>query len=150
MEYFQEQKSYATPVINRCSTREAKRIKRIDMESLVRLQSYPWPGNIRELQNVIERSVIVCDSENFSVDESWLTQFRIEVGRSSKGDAARRSNELVRQGKDLIESALARSRGKIAGTQGAAELLGMPVSTLNSKIKALKIDKHRFRSDLAN
>jgi transcriptional regulator with GAF, ATPase, and Fis domain len=89
-------------------------------------------------------NVIVCDGQNFSVDESWRTQVRSEAGLSSNEDAARRSNEPVRQGKDLIESALARSKGKIAGAHGAAETLGMPVSTLNSKLKALKIDKHRF------
>jgi formate hydrogenlyase transcriptional activator len=123
--------------IDRYSNRDGKKIRRIDKESLDRLQSYPWPGNIRELQNVIERSVIVCDTEDFSVDESWLSQGR-NVGRPL-------SDELVSQEKELIESALAKTKGRVSGPTGAAAMLGMPASTLDSKIKALKIDKRRFQ-----
>jgi DNA-binding NtrC family response regulator len=100
------------------------------------LQSYSWPGNIRELQNVIERSAILCDSENFSVDESWLS--------TAASPARPLSQEMVLQEKELIEAALAECKGRVSGSSGAAAKLGMPPSTLDSKIRALKIDKRRF------
>jgi PAS domain S-box-containing protein len=125
--------------IDRYSSKAGKKIRRIDKKSLEGLQSYPWPGNIRELQNIIERSVIVCDTENFSVDESWLSQER----RASRP----LSDELVTQEKELIEAALARTHGRVSGPAGAAAELGMPASTLDSKIKSLKIDKRRFQTD---
>ncbi|MGA9245671.1 MAG: helix-turn-helix domain-containing protein, partial [Silvibacterium sp.] len=105
------------------------------------LQSYRWPGNIRELQNVIERSVIICDSENVSIDESWL------VGHSAGRDAAIQplSEKLAAQEKEMIEAALAVCDGRVSGPRGAAARLGIPQSTLDSKIKALKINKHPFR-----
>ncbi|HYL46116.1 MAG TPA: sigma 54-interacting transcriptional regulator [Candidatus Limnocylindrales bacterium] len=123
--------------IDRFASKEAKKIRRIDPKSLERLQTYPWPGNIRELQNVIERSVIVCDTETFSVDESWL----------SREAPLRRplADEIVAQEKQMIEAALAECRGRISGAAGAAEKLGMAPSTLDSKIKALKINKHRYK-----
>ncbi|HTV57405.1 MAG TPA: sigma 54-interacting transcriptional regulator [Verrucomicrobiae bacterium] len=123
--------------IDRYASKSGKKILRIDRKSLDRLQSYPWPGNIRELQNVIERSVIVCDTEDFSVDESWLSQSR-EPGRPL-------SDELMTQEKTLIEEALSKSRGRVSGHTGAAAILGMPASTLDSKIKSLKIDKRRYQ-----
>jgi formate hydrogenlyase transcriptional activator len=124
--------------IDRFSSRSGKKILRIDRASLEHLQTYSWPGNIRELQNVIERSVIVCDTEDFSVDESWLSQ-----GRSMARPLA---DELVSQEKEEIESALARAKGRVSGPQGAAVMLGMPASTLDSKIKSLRIDKRRFQA----
>jgi formate hydrogenlyase transcriptional activator len=102
------------------------------------LQSYSWPGNIRELQNVIERSVILCDSENLSVDESWLS--------AQPRPARQLTHELVAQEKESIESALADCRGRVAGPTGAAAKLGMPPSTLDSKIRSLRIDKRRFHT----
>jgi formate hydrogenlyase transcriptional activator len=124
--------------IDRYASKAGKKIRRIDKKSLDRLQSYPWPGNIRELQNVIERSVIVCDTEDFSVDESWL---------SHKNNASRPlSHELSTQEREIIEAALAESKGRVSGPSGAAAKLGMPSSTLDSKIKSLKIDKRRFNS----
>ena len=124
--------------IDRYSTKAGKKIRHIDKKSLDSLLSYPWPGNIRELQNVIERSVIVCDTEDFSVDESWLSH----AGFASPPLA----DELATQEKDLIESALARTKGRVSGPAGAAAVLGMPASTLDSKIKSLKIDKRRFHT----
>jgi formate hydrogenlyase transcriptional activator len=122
--------------IDRYSSKAGKKIRRIDKKSLHHLQSYPWPGNIRELQNVIERSVIVCDTEDFSVDESWLSHERT---------ASRPlSDELVTQEKEIIEAALAQTSGRVSGPAGAAARLGMPASTLDSKIKTLKINKRRF------
>jgi len=122
--------------IHRYCSKAGKDIKSIDKKSLDRLQSYPWPGNIRELQNVIERSAILCDSENFSVDESWLSAAARPVRPFSQ--------EIVSQEKELIEAALAECKGRVSGSSGAAAKLGMPPSTLDSKIRALKIDKRRF------
>jgi transcriptional regulator with GAF, ATPase, and Fis domain len=122
--------------IDRYAHKTGKRIRNIEKRSLDRLQSYPWPGNIRELQNVIERSVILCDSQNFSVDDSWLSIAQ----RSSRPLA----QEMTSQEKELIEAALAECKGRVSGPAGAAAKLGMPPSTLDSKIRALKIDKRRF------
>ncbi len=124
--------------IDRFSSKAGKKIRHIDKKSLDRLQLYPWPGNIRELQNVIERSVIVCDTEAFSVDESWLSHERA----SSRPLA----DELVTQEKEIIEAALAQTGGRVSGPTGAAARLGMPASTLDSKIKSLKINKRQFQT----
>ncbi|MGA7446630.1 MAG: sigma 54-interacting transcriptional regulator [Terriglobales bacterium] len=122
--------------IHRYCSKAGKDVKSIDKKSLDRLQSYSWPGNIRELQNVIERSAILCDSENFSVDESWLS--------TAACPARPLSQEMVLQEKERIESALAECKGRVSGSSGAAAKLGMPPSTLDSKIHALKIDKRQF------
>jgi transcriptional regulator with PAS, ATPase and Fis domain len=127
--------------VDRYATKAGKRITGIAKRSLELLQSYTWPGNIRELQNVIERSVIVCDSENLSVDESWLGKRPTAAGSSAKP----LSERLASQEKEMIEAALAASNGRISGPSGAAARLGIPQSTLDSKIKSLKIDKHQFR-----
>ena len=124
--------------IDRYASKTGKHIRHIARRSMDQLQSYAWPGNIRELQNVIERSVILCDTENFSVDESWLSP----EPRSSRVLA----HEIIAQEKEFIESALAECKGRVSGPSGAAVRLGMPPSTLDSKIRALKIDKQRFHS----
>jgi PAS domain S-box-containing protein len=129
--------------IDRYARKSGKSIRRINKRSLELLQSYPWPGNIRELQNVIERSVIVCESENFSIDESWLS--RQPRGTESIG-SAELSQKVAAQEKEIIESALKESGGRVFGPLGAATRLGIPRSTLESKIRALRIDKNRFRS----
>jgi DNA-binding NtrC family response regulator len=118
----------------------AKRIRQIEKRTLELCESYQWPGNIRELQNIVERSVILCSGETFSIDEAWL---------SSQGPLREDGSEplpqtLEDQEKDMIESALAKSRGKVAGPRGAAARLGIPPSTLESKIKQLGIEKRRF------
>jgi DNA-binding NtrC family response regulator len=105
---------------------------------LEHLQSYPWPGNIRELQNVVERSVIVCDTDEFMVDESWLST------KPAINGPTMLTNGLAAQEKALIEDALRATRGRVYGPFGAAERLGVPRSTLESKIRALKINKRRF------
>jgi DNA-binding NtrC family response regulator len=115
----------------------------VSKKSLDLLQSYPWPGNIRELQNVIERSVIVCETENFSVDESWLSR---QPPASDPKMRVELSGQLAAQEKEIIEAALRESRGRVSGPSGAAAKLGMPGSTLESKIRSLKIDKNRFRT----
>jgi DNA-binding NtrC family response regulator len=122
--------------IDRFSIKTGKKIRHIDRRSLDRLQNYPWPGNIRELQNIIERSVIVCDTEDFFVDESWL----------SHTTSRPLADELVTQEKEIIEAALAQTNGRISGPTGAAARLGMPASTLDSKIKSLKINKRQFQT----
>ena len=110
--------------------------------SLELVQSYPWPGNIRELQNVIERSVIVCESENFSVDEGWLSRPSAVTGQR----AVDFSEMLAAQEREMIEAALRESQGRVFGPSGAAARLGMPRSTLESKIRSLKINKNRFKT----
>jgi transcriptional regulator with PAS, ATPase and Fis domain len=127
--------------VDRYATKAGKRITGISRKSLDLLQSYAWPGNIRELQNVIERSVIVSDSENLAVDESWLGR----RAASSDSPAHHLSQRLASQEKEMIEAALAASNGKVAGPSGAAAKLGIPQSTLDSKIRSLKINKHQFR-----
>jgi DNA-binding NtrC family response regulator len=122
--------------IDRFSSQAGKKFRRIDKKSLDRLKAYPWPGNIRELQNVIERSVIVCETEDFSVDGSWLSH-------GSSGQSL--PDELETQEKVRIEAALAATKGRISGPSGAAVMLGMPASTLDSKIKSLNIHKRRFQ-----
>jgi formate hydrogenlyase transcriptional activator len=129
--------------LNRCAKNVGKNIRGINKKSLELLQSYPWPGNIRELQNVIERSVIMCETENFSLDETWLPQQ--PVASESKGQSDF-SQKLAARGKELIESALRESEGRVFGPSGAAAKLGIARSTLESKIQSLKINKNRFRA----
>jgi transcriptional regulator with GAF, ATPase, and Fis domain len=120
-----------------------KNLRHVDQETLDLLQSYAWPGNIRELQNVIERSVILCETEIFSIDESWLPQPTALTPESKQQVELPR--KLLAQEKDMIEAALKESRGRIFGPTGAAVKLGIPRSTLESKIRSLKINKNRFR-----
>jgi formate hydrogenlyase transcriptional activator len=130
-------------LIDRYARKAGKNIRGVNKRSLELLQSYPWPGNIRELQNVIERSVIVCDTENFSVDESWLSRQPHATGPKSQLEL---SQKLASQEKDMIEAALRESGGRVSGPSGAAAKLGIPGSTLYSKIGSLRIDKNRFKT----
>jgi formate hydrogenlyase transcriptional activator len=129
--------------IDRFARKAGKSIRGINKKSLDLLQSYPWPGNIRELQNVIERSVIVCETEVFSVDESWLSRQPLEVETKSPLDL---NEKLAAQEKEIIEAALRECGGRVFGPSGAAARLGMPRSTLESKIRSLKINKNRFKT----
>ena len=129
-------------LIDRYARKAGKNIRGVNKRSLELLQSYPWPGNIRELQNVIERSVIVCETENLSVDESWLSR-QAPVTRPQSDPGL--SRKPAAQEKEIIEGALRESRGRVAGPSGAAAKLGIPGSTLESKIRSLKINKHRFK-----
>jgi formate hydrogenlyase transcriptional activator len=127
--------------IHRYASKLGKKIRSASRKTIDLLQSYYWPGNIRELQNVIERSIIVCDTENFSVDENWFVSDSCQaqpVGQPL-------SDMLVSQTKEMIEAALAESGGRVSGPSGAAAKLGMPASTLESKIKSLKINKYLFK-----
>jgi transcriptional regulator with PAS, ATPase and Fis domain len=127
--------------IDRYASKAGKKIRGIDRKALDLLRSYPWPGNIRELQNVIERSIILCETETLGVDESWL------VRESLQTQPARRplSDKLVSQEKEMIEAALTESGGRVSGPKGAAARLGLPPSTLESKIRSLKISKQRYK-----
>ena len=129
--------------IDRYARKAGKSIRGINKKSLDLLQSYPWPGNIRELQNVIERSVIVCETESFSVDESWLSRRPLATEPISKLDL---SQKLAAQEKEMIEAALSECGGRVFGPSGAAAKLGMPRSTLESKIRSLMINKNRFKT----
>jgi PAS domain S-box-containing protein len=126
--------------IDRYARKAGKTIRRVNMRTLDHLRSYPWPGNVRELQNVIERSVIVCDTDEFTVDESWLSARPAVEGRLAL------SGTLAAHEKAIIEEALRVSGGRVFGPSGAAARLGIPRSTLESKIRALKISKSRFRA----
>jgi transcriptional regulator with GAF, ATPase, and Fis domain len=129
--------------IDRYARKAGKRFRAVNKKSLDLLQSYPWPGNIRELQNVIERSVIVCETETFSVDESWLSQQPPATQPLTGPGPFKR---LPAQEKQIIEAALSESGGRVYGPSGAAAKLGMPRSTLESKIRSLKINKNRFKT----
>ena len=129
--------------IHRYARQAGKTFRRVNRRALDRLQSYPWPGNVRELQNVIERSVILCESDEFTVDESWLsTQRTIDAARALP-------KALAVQEKAIIEEALRASSGRVFGPSGAAVRLGVPRSTLESRIRALGINKSSFRSQQA-
>src|SRR4029450_2451299 len=128
--------------VHRFAKRAGRHICGIRRETLSLLQSYAWPGNIRELQNVVERAVIVSESETLSIDERWLAGWPA----NPPVVAAEASPTLSSQERDVIESALLESKGRVSGPFGAAVRLRVPPSTLESKIKALKIDKRRFKS----
>jgi PAS domain S-box-containing protein len=128
--------------IARFGRKAGKTFRTIEKRTLEALKTYDWPGNVRELQNVIERAVTLSDSDVFAVDEAWLKREPSEASHSS----AALSDELLAHEKEVIEAALAQSGARVAGRGGAAARLGLPTSTLDSKIKRLGIDKYRFRS----
>ena len=128
--------------VKRFAEKMAKRIHRIDKHTIELCERYSWPGNIRELQNIVERSVILCSGETFTIDEAWLSS---QATLRADGSGAL-PDALQDQEKEMIEAALAKSKGRVAGPRGAAAKLGIPPSTLESKIKQLKIEKSRFTS----
>src|SRR4029450_11578843 len=127
--------------LQRLAARVGRRFTGIEPTSLEQLQAFSWPGNIRQLQNVIEHSAILSDQPVLGIPASVLVEKQPSVARASKLDAALDSSE-----QQLIEQALAAARGRVSGSTGAATSLGVPASTLESKIRRLKIDKLRFRS----
>jgi len=127
--------------VKRYAEKARKQITKIDKNTLKLCQSYPWPGNIRELQNIIERSVILCSGDTFWVDEAWLSSQNAPRLESS----GTLSENVQSYEKDLIEAALAESNGKVAGLNGAAAKLGIARSSLDAKIKQLKIKKYSIR-----
>jgi formate hydrogenlyase transcriptional activator len=131
--------------VERYAQKAGKKFSVIKMNTIEMLQAYDWPGNIRELQNVIERAVILCESETFSVDGTWLKR---ESSRQS-GAATPLAATLAGREREMIEAALAESQGRIAGPSGAAAKLGIPRQTLDSKIANLQISKDRFKARAA-
>jgi len=129
--------------IDHFARKAGKSFRGINKRTLELLVSYPWPGNIRELQNVVERSVIVCETENFSVDESWLSRQPVA---SEPKSLSKLPHKLASHQKEMIEAALRESGGQVSGPSGAAAKLGIHRSTLESKIASLKIDKYRFKT----
>jgi transcriptional regulator with GAF, ATPase, and Fis domain len=131
--------------VQRYATKAGKDIRSIDKKTLELLQCYEWPGNIRELQNVIERSMILSSGEVFSLDELWLSKetsrpaSRVQAVAIFKGESEQRSE------RETIEAALAETRGRVSGPAGAAAKLGVPPSTLDHRIKALRIHKEQFK-----
>ena len=118
-----------------------KKINAIDKRTLELFQTYHWPGNVRELQNVVERAVILSEGLTLAVDETWLPRTSHRPAPSGVALAS-----LADQEKKMIENALTQSRGRVSGPLGAAARLGIPRSTLESRIKSLNINKHRFQS----
>jgi PAS domain S-box-containing protein len=128
--------------VKRYAEKVGKQIRKIDRSVLELCQAYQWPGNIRELQNIVERSVILCTGDTFRIDEAWLSS-----QESSRSEPLTPLTEtLQNQEKEMIEAALAESNGRVAGPNGAAAKLGIPRSTLDWKIKQLKIKKYKFTS----
>jgi PAS domain S-box-containing protein len=129
--------------VKRYAEKAGKQIRKIDLNTLELCQSYPWPGNIRELQNIVERSVILCSGDTFWIEKAWLAS--PEPDRQDLPSPL--ADTLQNQEREIIETALAECKGKVAGPNGAAAKLGIPRSTLDSKIKQLKIKKHKFISN---
>jgi DNA-binding NtrC family response regulator len=129
--------------VKRYAEKAGKQIRTIDRNTLELCQSYPWPGNIRELQNIVERSVILSSGDTFWIEKAWLAS--PEPARQELPSPL--PDTLQNQEREIIETALAECNGKVAGPEGAAAKLGVPRSTLDSKIKQLKIKKHKFISE---
>jgi formate hydrogenlyase transcriptional activator len=128
--------------VDRYARRAGKTIRTVGKRTMDLLLSYSWPGNIRELQNIIERSVILCETSSFSIDESWLSPQDLETRPNGQLEL---SDRLAAQEKDMIEAALRECKGRVSGPLGAAVKLGLARSTLESKIRSLKINKNCFR-----
>ncbi|HEY0348373.1 MAG TPA: hypothetical protein VGC60_09460 [Pyrinomonadaceae bacterium] len=128
-------------LIDRYAQETGKKIRKMERRTLELFEAYDWPGNVRELQNVIERAVILSDGDTFSVDETWFTT------RPEKftGPMVPLADDLSRRERELIEAALKESKGRISGPSGAAAKLRKPRQTLDSRIKALGVDKYRFK-----
>jgi formate hydrogenlyase transcriptional activator len=128
--------------VERYAKKAGKKITSIKKKTLDLFQTYKWPGNIRELQNVIERAIILCEGETFSVDETWLKR----ENRQPSGPTIPLAMALEGREREAIEAALAGARGQVGGPKGAAAKLGIPRQTLESKIKTLGINKFRFKT----
>jgi formate hydrogenlyase transcriptional activator len=133
-------------LIDRYAKKAGKKIRSIDKNTLALFQQYSWPGNIRELQNVVERAVVLCDADTFFVDPTWLKRDLPEETSGLRSLARGLGRLDESKEKELIELALAQTGGRVSGPSGAAALLGVPRQTLESKISNLGINKHRFKS----
>jgi formate hydrogenlyase transcriptional activator len=133
-------------LVERYAKKAGKRITNIRKQTLELFQAYAWPGNIRELQNVVERAVVLSDGDTFWVDESWLERKQPpESSWSNTTEKGLKRLDTDRE-KEIIEAALAETGGRIAGLSGAAAKLGIPRQTLDSRISILGINKNRFKS----
>ena len=135
-------------LVERYAKRAGKKISHIKKKTLDLFQAYDWPGNIRELQNVVERAVILCEGETFSVDETWLPRKSNQLsGRqvARAGVLADDKKEFAERERIAIAAALAECQGRVSGPHGAAAKLGIPHQTLASKIESLGIDKRQFK-----
>jgi formate hydrogenlyase transcriptional activator len=130
-------------LVTRYAQKAGRKFRDITSKTLQLFQTYRWPGNIRELQNVIERAIVLCDGDTFSIDGRWLSQ----ESSLAPGSAAPMATTLEGRERQMIEEALAQSRGRISGPTGAAAKLGIPRQTLDRKILSLGIDKNQFKSD---
>jgi transcriptional regulator with GAF, ATPase, and Fis domain len=129
--------------VHRFARKAGKEFRRIDKRTLELFRSYDWPGNIRELQNVVERSVILSSDDVFRVDEAWLSS---DAGQSSSQlSTSEEAPNHTNSERQIIEAALAKSRGRVSGPNGAAAQLRIPASTLESRVRSLKINKDRFK-----
>jgi transcriptional regulator with GAF, ATPase, and Fis domain len=131
--------------VQRYANRAAKSIHSINKKTLDLLLAYDWPGNIRELQNVIERSVILSSGDAFSVDELWLAKTTSRPAARVEASAGFNSDGEPRSERETIQAALAETKGRVSGPLGAAAKLRIPPSTLDTRIKTLNIDKRRFK-----
>jgi formate hydrogenlyase transcriptional activator len=129
-------------LVTRYAQKAGKRFRDITGKTLQLFRTYRWPGNIRELQNVIERAIVLCDGDTFSVDDRWLSQ----ESSLASGPVAPLVTTLEDRERQMIEEALSQSRGRISGPTGAAAKLGLPRQTLDRKILSLGIDKNQFKS----
>jgi len=129
-------------LIDRYAKTLGKKIRNIDKKTIELFHAYDWPGNIRELQNVVERAVILSEGETFFVDETWLTHVTPKLARTTAPLVA----DLVEHEREILEAALRESEGVVGGPTGAAVKLGIPRQTLESKIRKLGINRHRFKA----
>jgi len=134
--------------VQRYAKRAGKSIRSIEKKVLDLLRAYDWPGNIRELQNIIERSVILSSGGEFSVDESWLSRETLAPASRIEASPQFKSTVEPRSEREIIETVLAETRGRVWGSSGAAAKLGLAPSTLDHRIKALGIDKKQFKYPL--
>jgi formate hydrogenlyase transcriptional activator len=123
---------------SRCSRKVGKTVRKIDDSAVAALCAYAWPGNVRELQNVVERAVILTRGSILGLSDFELPGLGPAAPRFAPRDGS--GNE-----REQIEKALAASRGRVYGVDGAAEALGLPPSTLEARIRRLGIDKLAFR-----
>jgi DNA-binding NtrC family response regulator len=118
----------------------------VSKNTLDLFQRYDWPGNIRELQNVVERAVVLCEGEIFCVDSSWLTPSSSPTSSNPTTQTIPLVADLEERERAMIENALREAEGRTSGATGAAAKLGIPRQTLESKIRKLGINRHRFRT----
>jgi formate hydrogenlyase transcriptional activator len=133
-------------LIDRFGQKLGKKIRNIDKKTMELFHAYDWPGNIRELQNIVERAVILSEGETFFVDETWLTHVTPKLAATTAPLVA----DLVEHEREILEGALRESEGVVGGPTGAAVKLGIPRQTLESKIRKLGINRHRFKASYYN